>query len=164
LGPSTDSQQPYAPQQSVEVPQESNPYAWQSTPQPPQQPYGAPQQPYGAQAPYDPYATQQAYGAAPQPGFSQGMMYAGQTVSTPVGTLMVSSKSKMAAGLLGIFLGSLGVGSFYRGFVGRGVAQLIVSMFTFGLGSLWGFIEGILVLCSKPGDTYSLDSNGYLLS
>ena len=55
-------------------------------------------------------------------------------------------KSKMAAGLLGIFLGGFGVHNFYLGYTGKGVAQIFVTLFTCGAGALWGFIEGILIL------------------
>ncbi|AHB13014.1 TM2 domain-containing protein [Dehalococcoides mccartyi] len=55
-------------------------------------------------------------------------------------------KSRIAAGLLGVFLGSIGVHRFYLGFVGIGIAQIIVSIVTLGIGSIWGFIEGILIL------------------
>ena len=55
-------------------------------------------------------------------------------------------KSKLAAGLLGIFLGGFGVHSFYLGYAGKGVAQIIVSLVTCGIGSLWGFIEGIMII------------------
>ncbi|TYC03115.1 MAG: TM2 domain-containing protein [Kosmotoga sp.] len=55
-------------------------------------------------------------------------------------------KSKIAAGLLGIFLGGIGVHRFYLGFTGIGIAQIIVTAITLGIGSIWGFIEGILIL------------------
>jgi hypothetical protein len=32
------------------------------------------------------------------------------------------------------------------GYVGIGIAQIFVTIFTLGLGGLWGFIEGILIL------------------
>jgi len=57
------------------------------------------------------------------------------------------AKSRVAAGLLGIFTGGFGFHNFYLGYTSRGVIQIIVSIFTCGLGSLWGFIEGILILC-----------------
>jgi TM2 domain-containing membrane protein YozV len=163
VGPSGDPQQPYVAQQPNEELRQPNPYLWQAPPEPSQQPYGVPGQPFGAQGFADPSAPQQPYGALAQLSVSLGT-YPGQTVETPVGTLVVGNKSKLAAGLLGVFLGGLGVGSFYRGFIGRGVAQLFVSMITLGFGATWGLIEGILVLCSKPGDTFSFDSDGYLLS
>jgi len=55
-------------------------------------------------------------------------------------------KSQLAAGLLGVFLGGLGVNRFYLGYVGIGIAQILVTIFTCGIGWIWGFIEGILIL------------------
>lgn len=59
-------------------------------------------------------------------------------------------KSKIAAGLLGIFLGSFGVHNFYLGYTGKAVAQLLITLLTCGFGafvsSIWGLIEGILIL------------------
>lgn len=40
-----------------------------------------------------------------------------------------NAKSKMAAGLLGIFLGQWGVHNFYLGYTGKAVAQLLLSIF-----------------------------------
>jgi TM2 domain-containing membrane protein YozV len=88
----------------------------------------------------------------------------GQVVQTAFGPIMVGQKSKLAAGLLGIFLGSLGIGRFYRGFTGLGVAQLAVTIVTCGVGALWGFIEGIMVLVAQPGTDMSKDAQGYLMS
>ncbi len=63
------------------------------------------------------------------------------------------AKSKMAAGLLGIFLGWLGIHRFYLGYTGIGVIQLILALsgfLTCGVTSaaagVWGLIEGILIL------------------
>lgn len=63
------------------------------------------------------------------------------------------SRSKMAAGLLGVFLGGLGIHRFYLGYTGIGVAQLVLALlglFTCGVSSLaaaiWGLIEGIMIL------------------
>lgn len=55
-------------------------------------------------------------------------------------------KSKIAAGILGILVGGFGVHRFYLGYVGIGIAQIVVTLVTFGAGALWGFIEGILIL------------------
>jgi len=57
-----------------------------------------------------------------------------------------NAKSKIVAGLLGIFLGSFGIHRFYLGYTGIGVAQIIVSLVTCGVGGIWGFIEGIMIL------------------
>lgn len=54
-------------------------------------------------------------------------------------------KSKLAAGLLGILV-PFGVHSFYLGDTKKGVIQLLVTIFTCGIASLWSFIEGILIL------------------
>lgn len=61
-----------------------------------------------------------------------------------------TQKSKLAAGLLGIFLGSFGVHNFYLGYTGKAVAQLLIALLTCGFGatvtSIWGLIEGIMIL------------------
>jgi len=57
-------------------------------------------------------------------------------------------KSKVAAGLLGIFLGCFGAHNFYLGYTGRAVAQLLITLLSIGLfapvSALWGFIAGSL--------------------
>ena len=85
----------------------------------------------------------------------------GATACTNCGVMLVSpaqqqaqmagvpSKSKMVAGLLGIFLGGLGIHNFYLGYTGKAVAQLILGIVTCGAAGIWGFIEGILILCGK---------------
>lgn len=62
-------------------------------------------------------------------------------------------KSKIAAGILGIFLGSLGVHNFYLGYTGKAVAQLLLTLVGWiacGIGpivaGIWGLVEGILIL------------------
>jgi TM2 domain-containing membrane protein YozV len=58
-------------------------------------------------------------------------------------------KQKMVAGLLGIFLGGWGIHNFYLGFTKKAIIQIVVSLVTCGIGGLWGFIEGIMILCGK---------------
>lgn len=58
----------------------------------------------------------------------------------------------MTAGLLGIFFGSLGVGRFYLGYLGVGVAQIAVAWLTCGLGGLWPLIDAIMILNRKVPD------------
>lgn len=89
----------------------------------------------------------------------------------PPAPVWQSSKSKLAAGLLGIFLGGLGVHNFYLGNTGKAVAQLLLTLvgwILLGLGpiaaAIWGFVEGIIILCSKPGSPWHKDANGYELS
>lgn len=61
---------------------------------------------------------------------------------------------KIVAGILGILLGSFGVHKFYLGYQKEGIIQLIVSVVTFGLGGLIGFIEGIIYLTKSDQDFY----------
>lgn len=63
-----------------------------------------------------------------------------------------SDKQKMIAGILGILLGGFGVGRFYTGHIGMGIAQLVVSVVTLGCGALWGVIDGILILVNGGTD------------
>nr|WP_318683290.1 TM2 domain-containing protein [uncultured Acetatifactor sp.] len=72
-----------------------------------------------------------------------------------------NAKSKMAAGLLGIFLGSFGVHNFYLGYTSKAVTQLVLSLIgillscvfvgiflTMGIW-IWGLVEGIMILSGK---------------
>ncbi len=72
-------------------------------------------------------------------------VYTGEVVGN--GT---NPKSKIAAGLLGIFLGAFGVHNFYLGYTGKAVAQLLITVLSCGFLSfvsyIWGLIEGILIL------------------
>lgn len=54
-------------------------------------------------------------------------------------------KSKLTAGLLGIFLGGFGVHNFYLGYTGKAIAQIVLSL-CFGIGAIWGLVEGIMIL------------------
>ena len=56
------------------------------------------------------------------------------------------------AGLLQILL-PLGIGRMYMGDVGVGVAQLVVTLVTCGIGALWPFIDGIIILVGDPVDS-----------
>ena len=61
-----------------------------------------------------------------------------------------NQKSKMAAGLLGIFLGSLGIHNFYLGYNNKAVAQLLITVLSCGIlsfvSAIWGLIEGVQIL------------------
>ncbi|MFV8228592.1 TM2 domain-containing protein [Mycolicibacterium fortuitum] len=76
----------------------------------------------------------------------------------------VVQKSKVVAGILGILLGSIGIHNFYLGKTGRGIIQIVVTVVTFGVGGIWGFIEGILILVSKPGTPWHRDAAGVELA
>ncbi|BCJ57065.1 TM2 domain-containing protein [Micromonospora endophytica] len=64
----------------------------------------------------------------------------------------VSDKSKVVAGVLQILLGGFGVGRFYMGDTKTGVIQLIVTLVTCGIGSIWGLVDGILILVNGGVD------------
>ena len=71
-----------------------------------------------------------------------------------------NAKSKIAAGLLGIFLGAFGVHNFYLGYTGKAIAQLLITLLSCGVLSfasgVWGLIEGILILTGS----ITVDGNG----
>jgi len=68
-------------------------------------------------------------------------------------TSEVSPKSKIAAGLFGIFFGVFGVHNFYLGYTGKAIAQLLISILSCGvlavISEIWGLVEGIMILASK---------------
>ena len=136
-----DAQQAYQ-QQAYQQPYQQQPYQQQAYQQPYQQQayqqQAYQQQPYQQQAYQQQPYQQQAYQQQPY----QQQAY--QTNGYP--NMMTPPKSKMAAGLLGIFLGGFGVHNFYLGFTSKAVIQIVVSLITCGIGSLWGFIEGIMIL------------------
>ena len=74
-----------------------------------------------------------------------------------------NAKSKLVAGLLGIFLGSFGVHNFYLGYTGKAVAQVLISVLScFALSpvtGIWGLIEGIMILVGN----INKDAKGNLL-
>lgn len=71
------------------------------------------------------------------------------------------AKSKLAAGLLGIFLGAFGVHNFYLGYTSKAVTQLVLTIVgivlnCIGIGalvvfgvSIWALVEGIMILVGK---------------
>lgn len=68
-------------------------------------------------------------------------------------------KSKVVAGLLAMFFGGFGVHSFYLGNFRKGLIQLALTLATLGLGHLWGFVEGVMIL----SDYIDRDAQGVLL-
>jgi TM2 domain-containing membrane protein YozV len=90
-------------------------------------------------------------GQYPQAGYPMPYQQPGQPMYDPQGRPL-SDKSKLVAGLLGIFLGGLGVGRFYTGHIGLGVAQLVVSVCTLGVGAIWGLVDGIIILVNGGTD------------
>ncbi|WP_139651741.1 TM2 domain-containing protein [Raoultibacter phocaeensis] len=163
---------PYTPdEQSQSVPQEAVGSCENQTPPPPpvgsyeSQAQSAGEQPQGGyywqQPQQDGYSTQYGYNtqyAPPQNPYdahSQQQYYYQQPYA-PV----VSSKDHVAAGLLAIFLGSLGIHKFYLGYNTAGFIMLAVTilggLFTFGLAAavmgVIAFIEGILYLIKSQSE------------
>lgn len=95
-------------------------------------------------------------GAQLAPGASVCVQCGAATVNT-------QSKSKMTAGLLGIFLGTFGVHNFYLGYTGKAVAQLLITVLSCGfaapVSSVWGLIEGIMCLTGS----IKVDGHGNML-
>ena len=64
-----------------------------------------------------------------------------------------NAKSKVAAGLLGIFLGALGIHNFYLGYTSKGLTQLLLTVLSCGILSvvsgIWGLVEGIQILAGS---------------
>ncbi len=99
-----------------------------------------------------------SYNAPPAPG-AVPPVYNTAPGSVPPGYVPpgYEQKSKLAAGLLGVFLGSLGIHNFYLGFTTKAIIQVVLTVVTCGFGAtisgIWGLIEGILILTgSAPYD------------
>lgn len=70
-----------------------------------------------------------------------------QQAATPNSTVAFSSsKSKVAAGVLAILLGSLGIHYFYLGKIGGGILTILLSLVTCGLWEIITLIQGIVML------------------
>ena len=82
-------------------------------------------------------------------------IYCGCALGNASGFSSSGQKSKLTAGLLGIFLGGLGIHNFYLGYTGKAIAQIFLSL-CFGIGAIWGLIEGIMILTGA----INKDANG----
>lgn len=72
---------------------------------------------------------------------------------------MDTPKSRLAYILLGLFLGGLGVHNFYAGYNGKGIAQLLMSILSFGVLMpvvwIWNIVEIITVTKDVQGVPFS---------
>jgi TM2 domain-containing membrane protein YozV len=67
---------------------------------------------------------------------------------------MTSQDSKrVAAGVLGILLGGLGIHRFILGDTTGGILRIVITVITCGVGNLIGLIEGIIYL-TKSDDEF----------
>ncbi|QCO98200.1 NINE protein [Arthrobacter sp. 24S4-2] len=132
---------------------------------PPQPPMSAQQQSYPVAAPaqyqqmapapqhyqsYPPAPPQYPAPTAPQQFPGQYPQMSQQLPMPNPGYGYPQPKSRLAAGLLGIFLGGLGIHRFYLGYTTIGVIQIVLTVFlgvfTLGIVALWGLVEGIMIL------------------
>jgi TM2 domain-containing membrane protein YozV len=152
-----EPRQPDQPQQpEQQQPQQQPPPEYQQQPPP-----GYGQQPppgYGQQPPPGWQPPPQGYQQPPGPA-GYGQQYPGYGPGYGLAPYAdPQAKSKIVAGLLGVFLGGFGVHRFYLGYTKIGVIQIVVTVLTCGIGALWGFIEGILYLVGAGG--YTTDATG----
>lgn len=181
-------QDPYGHGTSAQAPYGQDPYGQASSASDPygQSAYGQPalgQDPFArnasAQDPFgqpssaaDPFGQeQQSWAPAPGSGasasdpFGQGAAGygtpgAGQGPAFGTGGPMPQGapQSRVLVGLLGIFLGGFGVHRFLLGYTTIGIIQIVVTVLTCGVGALWGFVEGIMVLAKSP--SFERDAHG----
>ena len=154
--------------QPAAQPYNPNPYASQ---QPAQPFYGQPTygQPDYTQSAQPPYYQQQAQPRYEQPSCNQPPIYAQQTyyqAAQQQPGYGYAQKSKIVAGLLGLFLGGLGVHNFYLGYTGKAVAQLLLTLIGWIIligpiiSGIWALIESVLILCSSYGSNWHRDGRG----
>lgn len=158
---------PQAPKASAPVQEQFH------MPEPPHAPQPPQPQPVYQQAPpqnENPnWGNQNPYGA---PSYQQPVQYNQPMAQKPLYNTPpagYTQKSRLAAGLLALILGSLGIHNYYLGFNTRATIQLVVSLvggiLTCGLATagiaIWGFVEGILILSGSGAHMY--DGNGVIL-
>lgn len=157
--------------QPAAQPYNPNPYASQQPAQPAQPFYGQPTygQPDYTQSAQPPYYQQQAQPRYEQPSYNQPPIYAQQTyyqAAQQQPGYGYAQKSKIVAGLLGLFLGGFGVHNFYLGYTGKAVAQLLLTLIGWIIligpiiSGIWALIESVLILCSSYGSNWHRDGHG----
>jgi TM2 domain-containing membrane protein YozV len=81
------------------------------------------------------------------------------TAGMPAATTVVTG-NRIAAGVCGILLGSLGIHKFILGYTQAGLIMLLVTLFTCGLGgivmSVIGIIEGITYLTKSDEEFHGM--------
>lgn len=117
---------------------------------PPQQPYTPPQgQPPYQNGAYPPPQGQPSYqnGAYPPPYTQPGVQPPYPPQPVPPGYV---PRNRIAAGILAILIGALGIHNFYLGFTGKALAQLLMTVLSCGLlgivSEIWAIVEGIQIL------------------
>lgn len=118
-----------------------------------------PMAPSGPPSPTHSVAGSPSYPAAAPYGTSAFPAYApyGGTGLYGAFPTVESDRSRVAAGILQLFLP--GIGRMYLGYMAIGVLQLLFCFCTLGIGWLWSFIDGIVILAGAP----KLDGYGRVL-
>lgn len=85
--------------------------------------------------------------------YQQPVMMTGQAQMM----VMESPPKQLLVGIvLALFLGTLGIHNFYLGHTGRGIAQLLITVLTFGIGALitwpWSLIELVMMATRNLND------------
>ena len=62
------------------------------------------------------------------------------------GNASYKSEKKLAAGLLGILLGTFGANKFFLGYTQQGIIQIVINICTCGIATVIPLIEGIIYL------------------
>ena len=66
--------------------------------------------------------------------------------------LFVDKKSRVVYIVLALVFGEIGVHNFYAGFIGRGIAQLLITVLSFGLLFWISWIWAIIEICAVDHD------------
>lgn len=68
-------------------------------------------------------------------------------------------KSRVAYIILALLLGSLGIHNFYAGYIGKGIAQLCITLISFGIlgivSAIWALVEAITVTQDASGVAFN---------
>ncbi len=101
-------------------------------------------------------------GSAPIPPVN-GQQQSAYSATQPTPAQVVTNKSRVTAGILGIFLGGLGIHKFYLGYNTAGIIMLVIWLFGYLLGGIptgiigiIGLIEGIMYLTKSDRDFYEI--------
>lgn len=76
----------------------------------------------------------------------------------------MGADKKIAAGVCGILIGGLGVHKFILGYTTEGIIEIVITIFTCGIGHFIGLIEGIIYLTKSDEDfvrTYVQNKRGW---
>lgn len=95
---------------------------------------------------------QQAAPSIPYPAQPYGMEDSNQPTPPPY-VVPYRPKSRIAAGIMAILIGTFGVHNFYLGYTKKAVAQLLLTLLSGFILSvvpfIWGIVEGVMLLCGK---------------